>query len=182
LSRIGRKPIPVPAGVEITIEDSLVKVKGPKGQLSRVLPSVVTVVQEEGQLHVQVPTTGAKDRSMQGLSRTLVSNMVEGVTNGYSRVLELSGVGYRASKQGEKLVIALGYSHPIELEPGDGMEIEVPVPTRIIIKGIDKEKLGALAATIRGFREPEPYKGKGIRYEGERIRRKAGKAGGKGRK
>lgn len=181
MSRIGRKPISVPDGVEVSIVGNVVSVKGPKGKLSRTLPLEISVVQEGKELLVQRPSDDKRHRSLQGLSRTLVSNMVEGVTKGYTRTLELSGVGYRASKQGNKLVMALGYSHPIEVDPGE-MEVEVPVPTRIILKGTDKEKLGALAAEIRSYREPEPYKGKGIHYEGERIRRKAGKAGAKGKK
>jgi len=156
VSRIGKKPIPVPDGVEINIEDNVLLVKRPS----------------DDRVH----------RSLHGLVRTLVANMVEGVTKGYERVLELSGVGYRASKQGQKLVLALGYSHPVEIDPGEGIEIEVPTPTRIVVRGADKEKVGALAAEIRSWREPEPYKGKGVRYEGEKIRRKAGKTGGRGKK
>ncbi|NPV91728.1 MAG: 50S ribosomal protein L6 [Firmicutes bacterium] len=182
MSRIGRKPIAVPDGVSVNIVGNAVSVTGPKGNLSRTLPVDISVVQEGKELLVQRPSDEKQHRSLQGLSRTLVSNMVEGVTKGFTRTLEMTGVGYRATLQGKKLVLTLGYSHPIEVEPRDGMEFEVPVPTRIIVKGIDKEKVGALAAEIRSFREPEPYKGKGVRYDNERIRRKAGKTGAKGKK
>jgi len=137
---------------------------------------------EGGQLRVERPSDDKLHKSLHGLTRTLINNMVVGVTAGFQKNLELVGVGYRASKQGNKLVLALGYSHPVEIEPEAGLEIEVPAPTRISVKGIDKEKVGALAAVIRAVREPEPYKGKGVRYEGEKVRRKVGKAGGKGKK
>lgn len=182
MSRIGRKPIDLPEGVEVDIVGNVVSVKGPKGKLSRALPAELAVVQEGRRLLVQCPSDQPKHRSLQGLSRTLVFNMVEGVTRGYSKTLELSGVGYRAAMQGDKLVLTLGYSHPVEVVPEEGMVIEVPTPTRIVVKGIDKEKVGALAAHIRSFREPEPYKGKGVRYQDEKIRRKAGKTGAKGKK
>ena len=182
MSRIGKKPIPVPDGVEINIEGNVITVKGPRGRLTRELPSSIAVVREDNVLLVKRPSDDRVHRSLHGLVRTLVANMVEGVTKGYERVLELSGVGYRASKQGQKLVLALGYSHPVEIDPGEGIEIEVPTPTRIVVRGADKEKVGALAAEIRSWREPEPYKGKGVRYEGEKIRRKAGKTGGRGKK
>jgi large subunit ribosomal protein L6 len=182
LSRIGKQPIAIPDNVDINIEDNLVMVKGPLGQLSRQLSKDMSLIIEGNVLLVQRPSDEKKHRSMHGLTRTLVANMVEGVTKGYKKVLEISGVGYRATKQGSKLVLTLGYAHLVEIEPEDGLEIEVPAPNRIIVKGTNKEKVGALAATIRSRREPEPYKGKGIRYEGEIIRRKAGKTGAKGRK
>ncbi|MGI6649917.1 MAG: 50S ribosomal protein L6 [Bacillota bacterium] len=182
MSRIGRRPIPIPDGVEIKIEGNLVTVQGPKGKLARQIPKDMQLNIEDKTLTVSRPSDEKIHRSMHGLTRTLVANMVDGVTKGYQKVLEISGVGYRAAKQGNKLVLTLGYAHPVEFEPEAGMEIEVPTPNRIIVKGIDKEKVGALAAVIRASRKPEPYKGKGIRYEGEVIRRKAGKSGVKGRK
>jgi len=182
MSRIGRQPIPVPAGVDVQIDGNNVKVKGPKGQLERDLHRDMIIKYEEGRLLVERPTDNKLHRSLHGLTRTLLSNMVVGVTAGFQKNLELVGVGYRATKQGSKLVLAVGYSHPVEIEPEAGLEIDVPAPTKINIKGVDKEKVGALAAVIRAVREPEPYKGKGIKYEGEKIRRKAGKAGGKGKK
>lgn len=177
MSRIGKQPIPVPPGVEVNIDGVKVRIKGPKGQLERELHRDMIIKHEEGQLVVERPSDNKMHRSLHGLTRTLVSNMVVGVTAGFQKNLELVGVGYRASKQGSKLVLAVGYSHPVEIEPEAGLEIEVPVPTKISILGVDKEKVGALAAKVRAVREPEPYKGKGIKYEGEKIRRKAGKAG-----
>lgn len=182
MSRIGRQPIPVPDGVKVEIDGSSVKVQGPKGQLERELHQDMIVKLEEGRLLVERPSDNKTHKSLHGLTRTLLNNMVMGVTTGFHKNLELVGVGYRASKQGNKLVLAVGYSHPVEIEPEAGLEIEVPAPTRISIKGVDKEKVGALAAVVRAVREPEPYKGKGIKYEGEVIRRKVGKAGGKGKK
>lgn len=182
MSRIGRQPIPVPEGVEIRIEGSSVRVKGPKGQLERDLHRDMIIKYEEGRLLVERPSDNKAHRSLHGLTRTLLHNMVVGVTSGFQKNLELVGVGYRASKQGKKLVLAVGYSHPVEIDPDEGLEIDVPAPTKINVKGVDKEKVGALAASIRAVREPEPYKGKSIRYEGEYIRRKAGKAGAKGSK
>jgi large subunit ribosomal protein L6 len=179
MSRIGKQPIPVPAGVEVQIDGSNVRVKGPKGQLEKNLHRDMIIKYEEGRLLVERPSENKLHRSLHGLTRTLLNNMVVGVTSGFQKNLELVGVGYRASKQGKKLVLAVGYSHPVEIEPEEGLEIEVPAPTKINVKGVDKEKVGALAAAIRAVREPEPYKGKGIRYEGEYIRRKAGKAGAK---
>ncbi len=179
MSRIGKQPIPVPPGVDINIDGTTVRIKGPKGQLERELHRDMIIKHEEGQLVVERPSDNKLHRSLHGLTRTLLSNMVVGVTAGFQKNLELVGVGYRASKQGNKLVLAVGYSHPVEIEPESGLEIEVPVPTKISIKGVDKEKVGALAAKVRSVREPEPYKGKGIKYEGEKIRRKAGKAGAK---
>ncbi|HOV80688.1 MAG TPA: 50S ribosomal protein L6 [Bacillota bacterium] len=182
MSRIGRQPIPVPSGVEVRIEGNTVKIKGPKGQLEKELHREMIIKHEDGKLLVERPTDNKLHKSLHGLTRTLLNNMVVGVTSGFQKNLELVGVGYRASKQGKKLVLAVGYSHPVEIEPEPGLEIEVPAPTRISVKGIDKEKVGALAAAIRSVREPEPYKGKGIRYEGEKIRHKVGKAGAKGKK
>ena len=181
MSRIGKQPIPVPPGVDVKIDGFTVRVKGPKGQLQRELHRDMIIKLEEGQLVVQRPSDNKMHRSLHGLTRTLLSNMVVGVTAGFQKNLELVGVGYRASKQGNKLVLAVGYSHPVEIEPDADLEIEVPVPTKISIKGADKEKVGALAAKVRAVREPEPYKGKGIKYEGEKIKRKAGKAGTKGK-
>lgn len=182
MSRIGKQPITVPAGVDVQIEGNNVRVKGPKGQLERELHRDMIIKYEEGRLTVERPSENKLHRGLHGLTRTLLNNMVVGVTAGFHKNLELVGVGYRASKQGNKLVLAVGYSHPVEIEPETGIEIEVPAPTKISVKGLDKEKVGALAAVIRAVREPEPYKGKGIRYEGEIIRRKVGKAGGKGKK
>ncbi len=179
MSRIGRLPIVVPDNVEVKIDGSVVTVKGPKGELNRELHKDMIVALEDSKFTVQRPSDNKLHRSLHGLTRTLVANMVEGVTTGFQKGLELSGVGYRATKQGNKLVLAVGYSHPVEIDPGDDLEIEVPANNKIIVKGIDKEKVGALAANIRKVRPPEPYKGKGIKYEGERIRRKVGKTGGK---
>lgn len=182
MSRIGKMPIGVPDGVDVKIEGNVVTVKGPKGQLQREFPKEMQIDLQEKVLTVSRPNDEKRFRSLHGLSRTLLNNMVEGVTKGYQKSLELVGVGYRAAKQGNKLVLTVGYSHPVEIEPQQGLEIEVPAPTKILVKGIDKEQVGQLAATIRSVREPEPYKGKGIKYEGERIRRKVGKTGGKGKK
>lgn len=182
MSRIGKQPIPVPPGVDVKIDGNTVRIKGPKGQLERELHQDMIIKYEENKLVVERPTDNKTHRSLHGLTRSLINNMVVGVTAGFQKNLELVGVGYRASKQGDKLVLAVGYSHPVEIQPEVGLEIEVPAPTKIRIKGLDKEKVGALAAAVRAVREPEPYKGKGIKYEGERIRRKAGKAGAKGKK
>lgn len=182
MSRIGKKPIPVPQGVDVQMDGNLLKVKGPKGVMEKELHRDMIIKLEEGSLVVERPSDAKLHRSLHGLTRTLLSNMVEGVTNGFQRNLELVGVGYRAAKQGNKLVLTIGYSHPVEIEPPAGIEIEVPAPTKIAVKGADKQAVGQLAANIRAVREPEPYKGKGIKYEGEVIRRKAGKAGGKGKK
>lgn len=182
MSRIGKKPIPVPQGVDITIDGSNIMVKGPKGQLEKEFHRDMIIKLEDNTLVVERPSDAKNHRSLHGLTRTLLSNMVEGVTKGFQRNLELVGVGYRASKQGDKLVLTVGYSHPVEIEAPAGIEIEVPAPTKIAIKGYDKQVVGQLAANIRAVREPEPYKGKGIKYEGEVIRRKAGKTSGKGKK
>lgn len=183
MSRIGRSPITVPAGVTVNIGDgNVVTVKGPKGELTRQLHKDMIIELEGNVINVKRPSDNKEHRSLHGLTRTLVNNMVTGVTQGFSKTLEIAGVGYRAAKSGQKLALTLGFSHPLEVEPPQGLSIDVPQPNRIVISGIDKEAVGALAAKIRGYREPEPYKGKGIKYEGEVIRRKVGKAGGKGKK
>ena len=182
MSRIGRQPIAVPAGVEVKIEGSSVSVKGPKGETSRVLNKDMIIKLEDSTITVDRPTDNKEHRSMHGLSRTLISNMVVGVTKGFSRTLEINGVGYRAAKSGNKLNLTLGFSHPLELDPPTGVTIEVPQPNRIVVMSISKEAVGSFAAKIRSYREPEPYKGKGIKYEGEVVRRKVGKAGAKGKK
>ena len=179
MSRIGRMPIAVPAGVTVEIaENNKVTVKGPKGELSRVLPSEMTIKQENGEILVTRPNDLKKMKSLHGLTRTLINNMVVGVTEGYQKVLEVNGVGYRAAKSGKKLTLNLGYSHPVEMEDPEGLEATVD-GNKIIIKGIDKEKVGQYAAEIRDKRRPEPYKGKGIKYADEVIRRKVGKTGKK---
>jgi len=177
MSRIGKLPIAIPAGVEVKLDGNVISVKGPKGQLTKELHPDMIIEQADGAILVKRPSDEKKHRSLHGLTRTLIANMVHGVTEGFSRNLEIVGVGYRAAKQGTKLVLSLGYSHPIEVEPAPGIEIDVPTPTKITVRGIDQELVGQTAANIRDFRRPEPYLGKGIRYEGERIRRKAGKAG-----
>lgn len=182
MSRVGRKPVPVPQGVEVVLDGDKVTVKGPLGVLERRFPEGVTVERQNDSLIVNRRSDQPRDKAMHGLCRTLLNNMVVGVTQGFTKSLEIVGVGYRAAKQGRKLALTVGYSHPVEIEPPPGLEIEVPAATRITVKGIDKERVGQLAAYIRSVREPEPYKGKGIRYERETIRRKAGKAGGKGKK
>ncbi len=179
MSRIGKQPINIPQGVEIKVEGNLVTVKGPKGQLSRQIHKDMIIETVDNQVMVKRPSEEKFHKSLHGLTRTLINNMVMGVTNGFEKALELVGVGYRAQKQGNKLVLSVGYSHPVEIEPKPGIEIEVPAPTKIIVRGADKESVGATAANIRKVREPEPYKGKGIKYQDERIRRKVGKAGGK---
>ena len=181
MSRIGRMPIPVPSGVTIKIDGSVVSVKGPKGELSREIPKAITVEEKDGVLHVTRPSDEKEHRALHGLSRTLVANMVTGVSEGFTKTLEINGVGYRAAKQGNKLALTLGFSHPVEMEAPAGITIEVPAPNKIVVSGADKEVVGAVAADIRKWRKPEPYKGKGIRYEGEVVRRKAGKAGAKGK-
>lgn len=177
MSRIGKMPVVIPDGVQVKVDDHTVMVKGPKGELTREIHKEIQVNVEDGQIVVTRPSDEKLHKSLHGLTRTLVANMVEGVTKGYERVLEIKGVGYRASKQGNKLVLSVGYSHPVEMEAPQGIEFEVPQPTRIIVRGINKELVGEVAAKIRAVREPEPYLGKGIMYEGERIIRKAGKAG-----
>jgi large subunit ribosomal protein L6 len=177
MSRIGRMPVTVPSSVEVTIDGRHITVTGPKGTLSRDLHPDITVSREDGQLVVTRPTEQKTHKQLHGLTRTLVNNMVVGVTDGYRKGLEITGVGYRASKNGEKLQLNLGYSHPIEIDPPEGISFEVENPTRLAVVGIDKELVGQMAARVRATRKPEPYKGKGVRYAGEQIRRKAGKAG-----
>ncbi|MDR3037472.1 MAG: 50S ribosomal protein L6 [Coriobacteriales bacterium] len=178
MSRIGKQPIEVPAGVDVTIDGQTVKVKGPKGSLEQQLSGYVTVRQEGGQVLVERIDDTRQARAFHGLSRTLVSNMVIGVSVGYTKSLEIVGVGYRAALKGSDLELQLGYSHPVNVKAEDGITFEVPAPTQIKVIGIDKQKVGQVAADIRKWRKPEPYKGKGIRYEGERVRRKLGKAAG----
>ena len=177
MSRIGRLPIPVPAGVDVTIDGSRITVKGPRGELSRELSPQLQVVRDDGVLRVERPSDDKQSRELHGLTRTLVANMVTGVTAGFRKGLEMTGVGYRAQMVGRKLQLNLGYSHPVEIEPPDGISFEVENPTRLAVVGIDKELVGHMAAKVRATRKPEPYKGKGVRYAGEQIRRKAGKAG-----
>ena len=183
MSRIGRAPIEIPAGVTVKVsEENLVSVKGPKGELSRQIHQDMKVNVEGNVLTVVRPSDDKTHRSLHGLSRTLINNMVVGVTEGFTKTLEINGVGYRATKQGKNLNLALGFSHPVIVESPAGISFDVPSATSITVSGIDKELVGAMAAKIRSFREPEPYKGKGIKYAGEHIRRKEGKAGAKGKK
>ncbi|MDX8367553.1 MULTISPECIES: 50S ribosomal protein L6 [Bacillaceae] len=177
MSRVGKKPIVIPAGVTVTEENKNVIVKGPKGELTRTIHADMELTIEENAVTVVRPSDSKEHRSLHGTTRSVLANMVEGVSKGYERGLELIGVGYRAQKQGKKLILNVGYSHPVEIEPEAGIEIDVPANTKIVIKGTDKERVGALAANIRDVRPPEPYKGKGIRYEGEYVRRKEGKTG-----
>lgn len=179
MSRIGRKPIAVPNGVTVTLDNTVITVKGPKGTLSRELHKDMKVTVQDNTITVERPSDNKLHRALHGTTRSVVANMVNGVTEGYSKALELVGVGYRANKSGNKLVLNVGYSHPVEITPEAGIEFDVPSNTRIVVKGIDKELVGATAAKIRSVREPEPYKGKGIKYENERILRKEGKAGKK---
>ena len=178
MSRIGKRPIPVPKGVDITIRGRTVQVKGPKGELSFDVHPDMKVKLEDGEVLVERPGDAQQHRALHGLTRTLVANMITGVTTGFTRTLEIVGVGYRAEKKGANLGLALGFSHPVLYEPPPGIEIEVPNPTTINVQGADKQVVGQVAADIRSFRPPEPYKGKGIRYQGEQIRRKAGKTAG----
>lgn len=179
MSRIGRKPISLPTGVEINIENNIITVKGPKGTLSQSIPEDIAIDQEENELLVKRPSDAKRHRALHGLTRALVANMVTGVTSGFEKKLEMVGVGYRAQMQGSKLVISIGFSHPVEVEAPEGIEFEVPAVTKITVKGIDKQLVGNTAAHIRAIRKPEPYKGKGLRYENEVVRRKAGKTGAK---
>jgi large subunit ribosomal protein L6 len=176
MSRIGRKPITIPAGVDVTIDGSHVAVKGPRGSLERDLHPDMRVVMEDGEIRVERPSDERLHRSLHGLTRTLVANMIEGVTNGYEKRLEIVGVGYRAVYKDPDIELALGFSHPVDVAAPPGIEFEVPAPNRIVIRGIDKQLVGQVAANIRKVRKPEPYKGKGVRYEGEYVRKKAGKA------
>ena len=175
MSRIGRAPIEVPSTVDVVIEDELVKVKGPKGELEQRVPRDITITREEDRLVVTRPTDRGEHRALHGLTRTLVANMVTGVTHGFEKRLEIHGVGYRAALRGRDLELALGFSHPVKVPAPDGIEFEVAQPTRIAVRGMSKQQVGEVAARIRKQRPPEPYKGKGIRYEGEHVARKVGK-------
>jgi len=175
MSRIGKRPIPVPSGVTIAIEPERVTVNGPKGELTERIPRDITVEQADDQVIVTRPTDRGEHRALHGLTRTLVANMVQGVTDGFEKRLEIQGVGYRAQLRGRDLELALGYSHPVAIKAPDGIEFEVPLPTRIVVRGASKQQVGEVAAFIRKQRKPEPYKGKGIRYEGEYVARKVGK-------
>jgi large subunit ribosomal protein L6 len=179
MSRIGKNPIAVPAGVTVTLNGNQVSVKGPKGELSRSIPADMIVNQADGQITVNRPSDEAKHKALHGLSRTLIANMVEGVTKGFSKQLDIVGVGYKAEARPYGLQLALGYSHAIEYKAPKGITLKAPLPTQILIEGANKEIVGQVAAELRSLRPPEPYKGKGIKYAGEQIRRKAGKAGGK---
>ena len=180
MSRIGKAPVSVPSGVTVTLkDDNVISVKGPKGELTRSLPAAMTVAQENGQVTVTRPSDEDQHKSLHGLTRTLIANMVEGVTKGFSKNLELVGVGYKAEVRPYGLQLALGYSHPIEYRAPQGIKLTAPAPTQIVVEGANKEVVGQVAAEIRSLRPPEPYKGKGVKYVGEQIRRKAGKAGGK---
>lgn len=178
MSRIGKKPVVIPSGVEVKISaDNMVTVRGPLGQLSQQMPREIELKQADNQIEAIRPSDDKKHRALHGLTRSLVANMIEGVSKGYTRNLELVGVGYRAAIQGNNLNLTVGYSHPVVIKPPQGIELAVPAPNKIIVKGIDKQAVGQVAAEIRAVRKPEPYLGKGIKYEGEQIRRKSGKAG-----
>ncbi len=179
MSRIGRSPIPVPGGVDIALAERTVTVTGPRGTLAQEVPDPITVRQEDGQLLVERPDDERRNRAMHGLVRSLINNMVVGVTDGYAKELEIVGVGYRAQLAGSGLTLALGFSHPVRIAAPEGITFEVPAPNRIVVRGIDKQAVGQVAADIRSIRKPEPYKGKGVRYAGERVLRKAGKTGKK---
>jgi large subunit ribosomal protein L6 len=179
MSRIGKKSIPLPKGVTVTVEGNVVKVKGPKGELQRTVHPELSIKLENNELTVSRPSEETRHKALHGLTRTLVANMVEGTSTGFRKTLELVGVGYKAEARPYGLQLALGFSHPIEYKAPKGIKLTAPVPTQILIDGADKEMVGQVAAEIRSFRKPEPYKGKGIKYQGEQIRRKAGKAGGK---
>lgn len=178
MSRVGKKPIEVPANVTVTVADgNVVTVKGPKGEMTRTFNKDINIALEDNVLTLSRPSESKEHRTIHGTTRALLANMVQGTSEGFERVLELVGVGYRAQLQGNKLVLNVGYSHPVEFTPEEGLSVEVPANTRVIVRGIDKERVGALASNIRATRPPEPYKGKGIRYEGEKVRRKEGKTG-----
>jgi len=181
MSRVGRMPIEIPAGVTVSQNENTLTVKGAKGELTRTFHPDINIAVEENVITVTRPSDGKEHRSLHGLTRALVANMVTGVHEGFTKTLEITGVGYRAAKQGNKLALTLGFSHPVEMEAPAGITIDVPAPNKIVVSGADKEVVGAVAADIRKWRKPEPYKGKGIRYEGEVVRRKAGKAGAKGK-
>lgn len=178
MSRIGKQPVEVPKGVDVTVQGQTVTVKGSKGELTFDAHPDVTVKMEDGQVVVARPTDSARHKALHGLTRSLISNMVEGVSNGFSKTLEIVGVGYRADKKGKGITLNLGFSHPVEYEAREGIELEVPNQTTVVVRGADKQMVGQTAAEIRSFRPPEPYKGKGIRYQGEQVRRKAGKTAG----
>jgi len=175
MSRIGKKPIDVPAGVLVSVDPGRVTVSGPKGELRQVVPTRIGISQEDGTIVVTRPTERGEDRALHGLTRTLIANMVQGVTDGFEKRLEIQGVGYRAAMSGTDLELQVGYSHSVKIKPREGISFEVPIPTQVIVRGIDKQMVGQTAAEIRKVRPPEPYKGKGIRYEGEFVRRKDGK-------
>lgn len=178
MSRIGRLPIPVPSGVEVTLDGQSVTVKGPKGTLSHTVPAPITIERgEDGTLQVARPDDERESRSLHGLTRSLVANMVTGVTDGYAKAMEIRGVGYRVAAKGSNLEFALGFSHPVPVEAPEGITFEVQSPTKFVVRGIDKQKVGEVAANIRKLRKPDPYKGKGVRYEGEQIKLKVGKTG-----
>ena len=179
MSRIGRKPIAIPGGVTVTVDGATVKVKGPKGELARTFEPSIKVRVENNEVLVERPNDDKRERALHGLTRALIANMVTGVTDGFKKTLEIVGVGYRAEKKGKNLVVSVGYSHPVNYPEPDGITLTTPAPTTIIVEGVDKQKVGQVAAELRGFRPPEPYKGKGIRYQGEQVRRKAGKTAGK---
>ena len=179
MSRIGKQPIPIPSGVTVSVDGSTVRVKGPKGEMVQTFRPEMKIAVNDGVLTVERPTESKQDRALHGLTRALLANMVNGVTTGYRKALELVGVGYKAEKRGKNLVLTVGYSHPVEYPEAAGLTITTPAPTQIVIEGIDKQRVGQAAAEIRAVRPPEPYKGKGIRYQGEHVRRKAGKAGAK---
>src|SRR3954471_18851796 len=175
MSRIGKRPIEVPAGVIVSVDPGRVTVSGPKGELRQQVPARMQIAQEEGTITVTRPTERGPDRELHGLTRTLIANMVEGVTTGFEKRLQIQGVGYRAALKGDDLELQVGYSHPVTIKPRTGITFEVPAPTEVVVKGTDKQQVGQTAAEIRKVRPPEPYKGKGIRYEGEYVRRKVGK-------
>jgi large subunit ribosomal protein L6 len=175
MSRIGRAPITIPDGVTVDITGQTVRVKGPKGELTHTVVEPIRIAQEDGQLVVTRPTDRGPHRALHGLSRSLVANLVTGVSDGFERRLEIQGVGYRAQMRGQALELAVGYSHPVTIDPPDGIQFEVPAPTQVVVRGIDKQLVGEIAAQVRGVRPPEPYKGKGVRYAGEAVRRKVGK-------
>jgi large subunit ribosomal protein L6 len=179
MSRIGRKPIPVPKGVTVTLEGNVVRVKGPKGELERTLHPAITAAQENGTVVMGRPSDEAEHRALHGLSRTLVANMIEGVTKGFQKTLEITGVGYKAEPRPYGLQLVLGFSHPVQFRAPAGIKLSAPNPTTVVVEGANKEMVGQVAAELRSLRPPEPYKGKGIKYTGEQVRRKAGKAGGK---
>lgn len=179
MSRIGRLPVEIPQGVDVKIDGTSVSVKGPKGTLAREFHKDITIKVEDGKIVVTRPSDDKEYRALHGLTRALLNNMVKGVSEGFQKTLEINGVGYKAQKQGKKVVLSLGYSHPVEIEENEDIQLELPNPNTIVVKGIDKEKVGQYAAVVRGKREPEPYKGKGIKYADEVIRRKEGKTGKK---